>query len=139
MTAPTKLNRKTVQRFIKEGHITGTTTLALAQSLVAHMGLEHCCVGAAQELIKEHLRRGRVVLDDAVLRVTSAEERSALQEARFKEHTTRQAIRKRTAAVRGGGHRHNPCAGLLTDDMADQFAYGSWAANGLGQPAPALM
>lgn len=135
MSAPTKINRKTVRRFIKQyGGVPGTFEQCTRFVHDELTGGHPAGRTKVEELIDQLMRADALIHDRGVLRITTAEERTALQEARYEEITTRRAIRRRTSAKRGGGIRSagRPVSGAMAADLD----YGAWAARRLGQPEP---
>lgn len=100
-----KVNRRTVRRCVRDNSITGVNMRACAINIVTVLGLHPVCSRSVLEQLTRLAKEDEIILNDAVLRLATEEER--MQLAKNKQNLAIRAKRTkmRTAAKRYGGHR----------------------------------
>jgi len=94
-----------VRQTVKNEGITGATLEVCAINIVARLGLPSTYYRKAFEHVTRLVNKDEIVLLDAVLRLTTDEERKAMHEARTAMAIRARRTKMRTAAKRTGGHR----------------------------------
>lgn len=101
------INRRTVRRVVRGQHITGATLQRCAIDIAAALELHPTCTRKVEERLTALIRDGEVILDDAMLRMTSDKERRAARQNKGRSHRNNR-MQKRMGSKQLGGVRSLP-------------------------------
>ncbi|HTK39266.1 MAG TPA: hypothetical protein VL362_00190 [Patescibacteria group bacterium] len=130
-----KINRATVLKAVRTGTISGTDMRRCANQVADLLGAHPACGRKVYELLLTLERDNTIVLRDAVLRVTTHEERTQLRKEATEASRRARARKHRAEEVRAGGlHAVPPLAPVI--DMG-LIGYKNWVERSLGvKPVP---
>ena len=103
-----KINRRSVRQCIKHSTITGVDLKACAINVITELHLHPTSFRAAYEQICQLEQQGEIVLEDAMLRITTNQELESIMHERTKKVERKKRKKQRDLTKQRGGYRSNP-------------------------------